>query len=80
MPDGTQILIKKREGGEAGTITTITQTGYAPFRVIYDPVKHRGRTVIGKGGTDALMGKDQIMERTNNGKVSEVLLPDRTVI
>jgi hypothetical protein len=28
------------------------------------------------GGTDALMGKDQIMERSNTGRISEVLLPD----
>jgi hypothetical protein len=26
------------------------------------------------------MGKDQIMERSNNGKVSEVILPDKTVV
>jgi hypothetical protein len=49
-------------------------------RLIYDPVKARARTIIGLGGTDALMGKDNIMVRSNTGKVSEVLLPDKTVV
>lgn len=69
MPDGTKILVKKRDEGESGTVTYITKEGYAPVRQIYDPVKARAKTVIGLGGTDALMGKDQIMERTNNGKI-----------
>ena len=80
MPDGTNILKKKRADGEAGTVTLITKDGFVPIRQIYDPVKARARTVIGLGGTDALMGKDNIMERTNTGKISEVLLPDRTVV
>lgn len=80
FPDGTQVLQKKREDGEAGTVTYIVQDGYLPVRLIYDPVKARARTVIGLGGTDALMGKDNIMERSNNGKVSELLLPDHSVI
>lgn len=80
MPDGTNILKKKRSDGEAGTITYITKDGYAPVRQTYDPVKARARTCIGPGGTDALMGKDLIMERTNTGKTTEVLLPDRTIV
>jgi hypothetical protein len=80
MPDGTSIVTKKRAEGEAGTVTFITKEGYVPVRQTYDPVKARAKTCIGLGGTDALMGKDQIMERTNSGKISEVLLPDHTVI
>lgn len=80
MPDGTNILRKKRADGEAGTITYITKEGYVPIRQTYDPVKARARTCIGRGGTDALMGKDLIMERTNTGKTTEVLLPDKTVV
>jgi len=53
--------------------------GYAPVRQVYDPVKARARTVIGLGGTDALMGADNLMERTNTGLITEVLLPDGTV-
>lgn len=52
---------------------------FAPVRQIYDPVKARSRTVIGLGGTDALMGADNIMERTNDGRVTEVLLPDGSI-
>jgi len=80
MPDGTNFLKKKRPDGEAGTITYITKDEFAPVRQIYDPVKERAKTVIGPGGTDALMGRDQIMERTNTGKISEVCLPDKTVV
>ena len=50
------------------------------MRITYDPVKARARTIIGLGGTDALMGKDNIMERTNTGRISEVLLPDKTIV
>jgi hypothetical protein len=80
MPDGTNILKKKRANDEAGTITFITKEGFVPIRQIYDPVKARAKTVIGLGGTDALMGKDNIMERTNTGMISEVCLPDKTII
>ena len=80
MPDGTNILRKKRANEEAGTITYITKDGFVPIRQIYDPVKARAKTVIGLGGTDALMGKDNIMERTNTGMISEVCLPDKTIV
>lgn len=43
-------------------------------------MKARAKTVIGLGGTDALMGIENIMERCNNGKVTEVLLPDKTIV
>lgn len=76
MPDGTNILKKKRTGGEAGTVTYVTKTGYVPYRIVVDPVKARSRTIIGLGGTDALMGKDMLMERSNTGIITEVLLPD----
>jgi hypothetical protein len=61
-------------------LTFITKEGFAPVRQVYDPVKARARTVIGLGGTDSMMGIDTIMERTNDGKVTEVLLPDKTVV
>lgn len=32
MPDGTNILKKKRSDGEAGTVTLITKDGYVPIR------------------------------------------------
>ena len=80
MPDGTQILTKKNVETGSGTITLITKEGFAPVRIIFDPVKARAKTIIGLGGTDSMMGKDSIMERTNTGKVSEVLLPDKTIV
>lgn len=80
MPDGTNILKKKRDNGEAGTVSIITKENFAPVRITYDPVKARARTIIGLGVTDALMGKDNIMERTNTGRISEVLLPDKTIV
>jgi hypothetical protein len=58
----------------------ISKEGFAPVRVIYDPVKARAKTVIGLGGADAMMGIENIMERTNNGKITEVLLPDKTIV
>ena len=36
--------------------------------------------MIGLGGTDALMGVETIMERSNSGHITEVLLPDMTVV
>jgi hypothetical protein len=32
------------------------------------------------GGTDALMGIESLMERTNDGRITEVLMPDKTVV
>ena len=58
----------------------MTKENYAPVRIIYDAVKARAKSVIGLGGTDALIGIEKIMERTNNGKLSEVLLPDKTIV
>jgi hypothetical protein len=80
FPDGTQILTSKNPDSANGSITLITKEGFAPVRIIYDAVKARAKSVIGLGGTDALIGIEKIMERTNNGKISEVLLPDKTVV
>jgi hypothetical protein len=80
FPDGTQVVDKNRPDGEAGRMRIVAKDGYVPVRQIFDPVKNRQRYVIGLGGTDALMGVDNIMERANTGMVSEVLLPDRTVV
>lgn len=83
FPDKTQMLIKKSNADEeeSRVITTlVTKEGYSPVRLIDDPVKRRSGTIIGLGGADALMGKDNIMERSNNGIISETLLPDRSVL
>jgi hypothetical protein len=83
FPDNTNVLVTKSgpmEEGSALTTTLLKKEGYAPVRIISDPVKARSNTIIGLGGTDALMGKDNIMERSNGGVISEVLLPDRTIV
>ena len=72
------LIQKVPENG--GTITTITKDGFAPVRIIFDPVKARAKTIIGLGGTDALMGISSVMERSNNGIITEVLLPDKTLV
>lgn len=77
MPDGTQILTKKENGN---TVTIVSKEGFVPVRLILDPVKARAKTIIGLGGTDSLMGSDNLMERSNNGKITEVLLPDKTIV
>mmetsp|Transcript_30767 Transcript_30767/g.30254 ORF Transcript_30767/g.30254 Transcript_30767/m.30254 type:complete len:391 (+) Transcript_30767:115-1287(+) len=79
MPDGTQIY-RESVSHTNGEIYIISKEGTAPVRLINDPVKARAKTVIGLGGTDSLMGNENIMERTNNGRVSEVLLPDKTIV
>jgi hypothetical protein len=80
FPDGTQILTSKNPDSANGNITVITKEGYAPVRQIYDAVKARAKSVIGMGGTDALIGIEKIMERSNNGKLTEVLLPDKSIV
>jgi hypothetical protein len=58
----------------------VSKEGFVPVKQIYDPVKARAKTTIGLGGTDSLMGIESVMERTNNGRITEVLLPDKTIV
>jgi len=81
FPDHTRLLITKTGADEDGTVTKLfTKEGYSPFKITFDPIKCRSGTVIGLGGADALMGRDGIMERSNSGLVSEVFLPDRSIV
>jgi hypothetical protein len=61
-------------------LTYFEKEGYSTVKLTKDPVKARAQTIIGLGGADALMGSDGIMERSNGGLISEVFLPDRTVV
>jgi len=81
--DHTRINVQKSasETEESRVHTTyFEKEGYCPVRIISDPVKARAGTMIGLGGADALMGRDGIMERSNGGLLSEVYLPDRTIV
>ena len=82
FPDNSKIFITESSADEDSSVSiaTFSQEGYAPVRVTMDPVKGRSGTIIGMGGTDALMGKDAIMERSFGGCVSELLLPDQTTV
>ena len=83
LPDHSEILITKTgpaEEGSAVTTTLFKKEGYAPVKITSDPVKARSGTIIGLGGTDALMGKDSIMERSYGGLISETYLPDKSVV
>ena len=78
--DGTEIFTRKKEVGGQTVITLVKKAGYIPVRQVFDPVKARAKTIIGLGGTDALMGIESLMERTNDGRITEVLMPDNTLV
>lgn len=73
--DNTHILEK-----ENSTETIIEKATFAPVKIRFDIVKYRVKTIIGLGGTNALMGYDDIMERSNNGYLVETFLPDNTLV
>ena len=76
--DGTEIFTRK--ANNQVYITLIKREGFAPVRLIIDPIKARAKTIIGLGGTDALMGIETVMERSNDGRITEVLMPDKTIV
>jgi hypothetical protein len=83
LPDHSKIFVSKSkaESEDSRKVTKLfTKEGYSPVKITYDPIKAKSGTVIGLGGADALMGRDGIMERSNGGLLSEVFLPDSTII
>jgi hypothetical protein len=81
--DHTKIHVLKSasESEDSRVVQTyFEKEGYATVKITFDPIKARASTIIGLGGADALMGRDGIMERSNGGLISEVFLPDRSVI
>ena len=73
--DNTFIFMKKDKSE-----IIIEKTSFAPVKVRFDVVKSRAKTIIGLGGTNALMGYDNIMERSHDGYVVETFLPDETLV
>jgi len=53
---------------------------FATVKVIFDEVKMRTDTIIGMGSTYANVGFENIFERSNNGRVVETYLPDKTKV
>lgn len=71
--DNTKIFKKTEE-------TIVEKENFAPVRIRFSTVKSRAQTVIGMGGTNALIGIDDIMERSHDGYVMETYLPDDTIV
>jgi len=75
--DSTQIL-KVVEQNITDII--VEKDTFCPVKIRYNAVKFRAQNIIGLGGTNALMGIDDIMERTYDGYVIETHLPDKTTV
>ncbi len=63
-----------------GRTTVVEKVGFAPVRVRVDPDKAKAGTVIGPGAADALVGAEDVMMRSCEGRVAETFLPDGTVV
>lgn len=53
---------------------------FASVIVLYDPVKKRSKTIISEGSSDALMGSDNLMTRSFDGRMTILTLPDKTKV
>ena len=73
--DNTFVFMKKDKSE-----ITIEKSGFAPIKIRFDAVKFRAKTIIGLGGTNALMGYDSIMERSLDGYLIQTYLPDQTLV
>mmetsp|Transcript_6797 Transcript_6797/g.12276 ORF Transcript_6797/g.12276 Transcript_6797/m.12276 type:complete len:1696 (-) Transcript_6797:1566-6653(-) len=54
--------------------------GFAPVKIINDPIKARQRTVIGSGSSDSGLGAEDLMLRSIDGVIVKVFLPDKTEV
>jgi len=43
-------------------------------------VKKRTKTIISEGSSDALLGSDNLMTRSFDGRMTKITLPDNTLI
>ncbi|CAI2364424.1 unnamed protein product [Moneuplotes crassus] len=75
--DNTKILTKP---DDENFEKFIEKDDYAPVRIRFNAVKLRAHTIIGMGGTNALMGIDNLMERSNDGFVLDTYLPDDALV
>ena len=70
--DGTRI----HTSSDKNTIY-VESPGYAPVRIYRDPIKARQNTVIGLGSSDSGLGAEDLMLRSNDGVLIEVVLPNK---
>lgn len=73
--DNTFVFMKKDKSE-----IIIEKSSFAPVKIRFDAVKFRAKTIIGLGGTNALMGYDSIMERSHDGYLIQTYLPDQTIV
>ena len=86
-PDGSKIVLHN-DGTKIYTSATVKEIyhytiekdSYASIDIVYDAVKKRTQTTIAAGSTEALIGSDDLMNRTFDGRLSKVILPDKTLI
>ena len=58
----------------------IENDNYATIEITYDEVKKRTQTTIAAGSTEALIGSDNLMNRTYDGRLTKINLPDGTLV
>ena len=86
-PDGSKIVLHN-DGTKIYTSATVKEThhyliendSYATVEIDYDEVKKRTQTTIAAGSTEALIGSDDLMNRTFDGRLSKITLPDKTLV
>jgi hypothetical protein len=59
---------------------TIENSSFATVEIYYDEVKKRTQTTIAAGSTEALIGSDNLMNRTYDGRLVKIILPDKTLV
>ena len=86
-PDGAKIVLHN-DGTKIYSSATVKELYhysiendvYATVEIFYDEVKKRTQTTIAAGSTEALIGSDNLMNRTYDGRLSKIILPDKTLV
>ena len=86
-PDGSKIVLHN-DGTNIYTSAivkeichySIENNSFATVEIVYDEVKKRTQTTIAAGSTEALIGSDDLMNRTFDGRLSKIILPDKTLV
>ena len=58
----------------------IENDSFATTEIYYDEIKKRTQTTIAAGSTEALIGSDNLMNRTYDGRLVKIILPDKTLV